>query len=598
MFYHITDKYWDKSQKPCYLYKPFGSTEYQPLSYRELQDWVIDIALGFRSLGIQKGDTVGIASENRIEWIVTDFALASLGAVDVPIFATLTADQERYIFHHCQAKVIVVSNRYQLQKLLRVRHQLHHLSKIVVFQKDAIPDDAEEQIMAFDDLRQLGRNSIPAEQRRVLIDNLIQRVQSDDLLTIIYTSGTTGVPKGVMLTHHNILSNIAAALEYIQISEDDILLSYLPLCHSYERTAGYYGAFYCGATVALAESIDTVANNILEVQPTVMTSVPRLFERIYNRVLSNIEKQSFLKKHLFSWALDKGMKKVEYEQRKESVPRWLSFQYQVADRLVFSKIKERTGGRLRFFVSGGAPLNVEVGKFFFAIGIPIYEGYGLTEASPVVSVNKIDDWELGTVGTPLPNVEVRIAEDGEILVRGPNVMKGYYNDEAATKEVIDQDGWLHTGDIGFLNEKGHLVITDRKKHIFVSSGGKNIAPQPIENALMMSPFIDQVVLIGDKRPYNIALIVPNFDALREYLKSEGIEGLSDKEIAQHPQVYKLISREVQKYQKKFAKFEQVRKIGILNEQFTVENGQLTPTLKVRRHEIERVYKDLIEKLYE
>ncbi len=594
MFLAITDRFRKHPDKPAYLYKEQG--QYVSLHYDELRAWVIDVAMGFRALGVRSGDRVGIASENRIEWIVTDFAVTALGAADVPVFSILTPEQEQYIFSHCEAKLLVVSNRYQLNKILQVLDQLPAVEKVVVYNEDLeLPDD--DRFLTFAQLRELGRQSVPAEKREALFQELAQQVKPDDLLTIIYTSGTTGNPKGVMLTHRNVLSNVEGASSRVDISENDLLLSYLPFCHSYERTAGYYTAFSCGATVALAESIETIAKNMQEVRPTVMTSVPRLFERIQQRILNNVSKQPPLRQRIFYWALEVGKKKF-YTEQQGRVPVGLRLQHQLADRLVFAKIRERTGGRLRFFISGGAPLVKEVGEFFFALGIPIYEGYGLTEASPVISVNYPGNVELGTVGPPLPNVEVEIADDGEILARGPNIMKGYFKDPAATQEAIDPDGWLHTGDIGYLNDHGRLVITDRKKNIFVSSGGKNIAPQPIENALILSPYIDQAVLIGDGREYNVALIVPDFEQLKEYAEQANISYANEQELIEHPEIKKLIDREIKKQQKTFSKYEQVRKFALLVEPFSVDNGMLTPTLKVRRHIIEQKYGAIIEQLYQ
>ncbi len=594
MFLAVTERFRGRRDKAVYLYKQQG--RYTPITHDELRQWVIDVAMGFRALGVGKGDRVGIASENRIEWIVTDFAVTALGAVDVPVFSILTPEQEQYIFHHCGAKVIAVSNRYQLNKILQVLDQLPSVEKVVVYNED-VPLPEDERFLSFAQLRQLGQQSVPEAQREALFQELVQQVQPDDLLTIIYTSGTTGNPKGVMLSHRNVLANVEGATARVDINEQDLLLSYLPFCHSYERTAGYYTAFSCGATVALAESIEAIAKNMQEVRPTVMTSVPRLFERIQQRILNNVSKQPPLRQRIFYWALEVGKKKFQAEQAGK-VPLALQLRHQLADRLVFAKIRERTGGRLRFFVSGGAPLVKEVGEFFFALGIPIYEGYGLTEASPVISVNYPGNVELGTVGPPLPNVEVEIAEDGEILARGPSIMQGYFKDEAATREAIDEEGWLHTGDIGYINAAGRLVITDRKKNIFVSSGGKNIAPQPIENALTLSPYIDQAVLIGDGREYNVALIVPDFEQLKEYAQQAQITYADERELIEHPEIRTLIQREIKKQQKSFSKYEQVRKFALLAEPFSVDNGMLTPTLKVRRHVIERTYQSIIEQLYQ
>jgi long-chain acyl-CoA synthetase len=445
--------------------------------------------------------------------------------------------------------------------------------------------------------RQLAK-TVPGQ-----LENLARAIHPDDLLTLIYTSGTTGNPKGVMLTHGNFVSNIKGAADRLPITIEDVVLSYLPLCHSYERTGGYYTCFACGATIAFADSIETVSENLTEVRPTLMTSVPLLFTRIKTRIERGVEKEPEKKQKAFAWGVKTGIERFRDQQSKGRVGLALKARYALADRLVLSKIRERTGGRLRFFVSGGGPLPIDVGEFFFGIGLTIIEGYGLTETSPIIAANPIEKPRLGTVGPPLVNVEVKIAEDGEILTRGPHVMKGYFKDEDATSETIDGEGWLHTGDIGVIDKEGYLRITDRKKHLFVNAGGKNIAPGPIENLLAESRLVDQVVLIGDRRLFNTALIVPDFNALQEIAAIQGIavgdlkdeaarEALIDTEA-----VIVAIDGEIKRLQKDLSAYERVRRFELLAEPFTVENGMMTPTLKVKRKAVEERYRELIDAMY-
>ena len=424
----------------------------------------------------------------------------------------------------------------------------------------------------------------------------MQKVQKDDLCTIIYTSGTTGEPKGVLLTHWNILSNSKAALEILPIYETDVWLSFLPLCHIFERMGGYYTGFASGGTMCYAESIEAVSTNLLEVKPTLMTSVPRLFERIYSKVIKNVESQPIKKQKIFYWAVNIGK---DYAQAKKAkkIALSLSLKYKLANKLVLQKIREKTGGNLRFFISGGAALARELGEFFEALGILIIEGYGLTESSPVITANRPDDYKFGTVGKVIPGVEVKIAQDGEILARGPNIMQGYYKNKKETDAVL-KNGWLHTGDIGVFDAEGFLVITDRKKHLFKTTAGKYIAPTPIESLFVSSKFIDQFVLIGDSRMFLSALIVPDFEAIKEYADSHKIAYSSIEELAKNTEIYKVIENDMTKLQKQLANYERVRKFVLLEKPFSIETGEITPSMKIKRKFVEERYRHLIEEMYE
>lgn len=541
---------------------------------------------------MKRGDKIAILSENRPEWPISDLASLIIGAIDVPIFPTLTAKQIEYILLNGDVSFIVVSNSFQLNKVLQIRDDVKALQQIIIM--NSKDNRRDKSILDFSKVYEIGK--VAREKKRDQFEKWLQQIKPSDIATIIYTSGTTGEPKGVMLTHGNFVSNMKASLDHISINEDDTLLSFLPISHCFERMAGYYTALSTGAIVSYAESIETVAQNLIEVKPTIVTTVPRLFERIHAQVVKNVESGSTTKKKIFYWAIDVGKRYVTARKRGMVSP-VLRAQHSIADRLVYSKLKERTGGKIKYFVSGGAALSRELGEFFEALGIMIIEGYGMTECSPVISANRIDDYEFGSVGKPLNNVQVKIADDGEIVTRGPHVMVGYYKNKDGTNEAIDKDGWLHTGDIGHFGPDGFLVITDRKKHLFVNSGGKNIAPQPIENLLQQSKFVDQIVLIGDKRRFNTALIVPDFDSLKEYAREHHVIFSSEKELSVNEKINDAIREDINKLQKDIAKYEQVRRFKLLGEPFTIESGELTPTLKIKRKVVEQKYADLIEAMY-
>jgi long-chain acyl-CoA synthetase len=590
MFVRITDCF-AHSNRPFLMAKKDGT--YQPISYPEVRRKAELTALGLASLGISRGDRVSIIAENRPEWVYADQGIAALGAISVPIYPTMTAKQNEYIFNDAGVRAVIVSNQFQLSKVLKSVDSVPTLKHIIVMNENVEITDA--RVMTFTKLLQLGEEF--DRRNPTFLDESRKNVRPEDLLTLIYTSGTTGNPKGVMLTHANLCTNIIDAGTCINIEENDILLSFLPLSHSFERMAGNYTAMACGATIAYAESIETVQANLVEVRPHVVTTVPRLFERMHGRVMKQIDAAPPQRRKIFFWALDVGKKYAAARKAKRFDP-ILKLKHMVADKLVFSKLREKLGGRIKFMVSGGAALPKEFGEFFEAVGILILEGYGLTETSPVISVNRIDNYRFGTVGQPIPNVEVKIAPDGEILARGPNIMKGYWNLPEMTAEVIDADGWFHTGDIGEIDTDGFIKITDRKKHLFVSSGGKNIAPQPIENLFLSSKYIEQFVLIGDRRMYCTALVVPDFDALKAYASAHGIGSVHNHELVRHPEIHALIQRDIDELQKDLANFERVRKFILLAKPFTIEDGELTPTQKIRRKVVEEKYADVIERMYQ
>jgi long-chain acyl-CoA synthetase len=591
LYTFLTEEYGETVDKPLLKYKV--DNKYTGISYSQFKDETNSFAFGLASLGVSRGDKVAIIAENRPEWVYTDMATLQLGAIDVPLYPSLTAASVEFILNNSESKGIVVSNKFQLNKILKISNNCKHLKFIIIMNENDF-DPSIKDLHTFKQVQEMGeefKNKNPnllTESRAI--------VKEDDICTIIYTSGTTGEPKGVVLTHGNIMSNVTSALEAFPITKDDVFLSFLPLCHIFERMAGYYTAFASGGTVCYAESIEKVASNLAEIHPTIMTSVPRLFERIYSRIIRNVESQPEKKQKIFFWAMEIG-RSYKNAKREGKTPIALSVKHKVADKLVFKKLRERFGGKIRFFISGGAALPRELGEFFEAFGAIIVEGYGLTESSPVIAANRPDDYKFGSVGKPFPGVEIKIAPDGEILARGPNIMQGYYKNKKETEATL-KDGWLYTGDIGVFDTDGFLLITDRKKHLFKTSAGKYIAPTPIENTFLGSKYIDQFVLIGDRRMFLSALIVPDFEALKEYADSHNIPYADEKDLAKNDDIYKLLEKDMVQFQKKLANYERVRKFVLLDNPFTIDTGEITPSLKIKRKVVENKYSELIDQMYE
>jgi len=561
------------------------------ISSQELLGAVEELSMGLRALGVEKGDRVSIISENRPEWAYADLATLCAGAVDAPVYSTLTSPQILYILNDSEAKVVFVSTAGQAKKVAEIRTEAPSVKHVILMDEGKV-----EGTLFLEEVRALGRPGL--EKDKEAVRKRAAEVRADDLATLIYTSGTTGDPKGVMLTHANLVSNVVASLEAFDgVGRSDLALSFLPLCHVFERTGGHYLMLYAGATIAYAESVEKVPANMLETRPTIMLSVPRLYEKIYARVNEKVAADPPVRQRIFRWALGVGRESFGHFVRRTSPSPLLRLKHAVADRLVFTKIRARTGGRLRFFVSGGAPLSREINEFFGAVGLLVLEGYGLTETSPVISINCPDRIKPGTVGPPIKDVEVKIAEDGEILTRGPHVMKGYYKKPEATAEVIDRDGWFHTGDIGILDDQGFLAITDRKKDILVTSGGKNIAPQPIENRIKAHPFFAEVVMVGNRRNFASALIVPNFESLERWAREKGLSFGSRDELVAKREVALHYEQLLQGLTPDLAQFEKIKKFALLAKEFSLEAGELTPTLKVKRRFVEQKYKDAIDRLY-
>lgn len=571
-----------------FAYKKDGA--WLPVSYREFKKKVDLFAAGLLELGFRKGDKVGLLSENRIEWPIADFGAISIGVVDVPVYPTNTPPKVQYLLEDSQSRGVICSTENQLKKILEIRENLPELSQVICMDLA----EARPGVLSFEDVLKKGEENW--EKRKTEVEDLRSQIQEDDLVTLIYTSGTTGDPKGVMLTHKNFVSNVRAAGEVLPVVKEEVALSFLPLSHSFERCPGYYCMLYLGVKIAYAESIDRVPQNMVEVKPTVMCSVPRLYEKMYTRIMASVQQSPFWKRFLFFWALRSGetCRMPLYEGKKPGL--WSSLKYKIADSLVFSKIRAKLGGKIRYFISGGAPLSPEIMKFFYLAGVLILEGYGLSETSPMISANTPDAFRFGTVGKPLPEVEVKIDEDGEILARGPNIMKGYFKKEADTRESIDEDGWFHTGDIGVW-EEGFLKITDRKKDLIITAGGKNVAPGYLENLFKEDSFIEEFVVVGDRKKYIAALIVPHFESLKSYGLEKGLPFKEPEDLCDSPEIQKMIEARIQALSTNLASYETIKKFTLLREPFSEKTGELTPTMKVKRKVVYQKYSQAIDQMY-
>jgi long-chain acyl-CoA synthetase len=563
-----------------------SDNKYSGINRTELFDRIFTLRKYLYKLNIQQGSKLAIISENRTEWIITDLACVLSGFINVPIYTTLSSESIKYILKDSQSIICFISNNLQLEKVLKVRSELPDLKYIISF-NDLKTKTEDKSIISFSDIMKEKHNN-NRKKLIVKIEDILKKTDEEDLVTIIYTSGTTGVPKGVMLTQKNLYSNIISCTKTLPVDEKDSFLSYLPYSHIYERTVGYYFAFFTGAKIYFAQSIDTIGVQMSEVKPTMVITVPRLLDKMYNRLMkSGDEMPNGYKKKLFLFAIYYAK---TYGKNTSSL-RWKLF-----DKLVYHKIREKTGGKLRFFVSGGGALNKTIGEFFDAIGIRTLEGYGMTETSPAISFNLPEFLVYGTVGRPLAGVEVKLAEDGEILVKGDLVMKGYYNNPEETEAAI-VDGWMHTGDLGMWNEKGNLMITDRKKSLYKSSGGKYIAPAHIEDLILQLPYVDQVLVIGNERMYVSALIVPEFNELSFLAKKIVADVSVESELLTNQRILKKIEEDLNGVQKDLATHEKIRRFTLLNKPFTIEEGELTPTLKIKRKYVEEKYKDVIELMY-
>jgi long-chain acyl-CoA synthetase len=547
------------------------------------------VALGLQALGLGRGDRAGILSESSPEWVTVDVGCQFAGVINVPVYPTLAPQQVCYILDDSGARLLFVQNSAALERVREAVGGCRGLSNVVVME-----GEAKGGALTLEELEARGAELEAA--RPGLLEEVSGAISPEDLATIIYTSGTTGEPKGVMLTHSNVVSNLIGTSERLAFTPEDVVLSVLPLSHVFERGAMYMYLHH-GAKVYFAESIEKVGENLREVRPTLVVAVPRLYEKIYARIKEKAAEGGKAKTAILMWAVRVARRWASRTVWKKPVPAWLALEHKLASRIVFSKWRDGVGGRIRLFLAGGAALPEELGLIFYGAGLPIVQGYGLTETSPVITVNGPVDNRIGTVGRPIRHVEVRIAEDGEIESRGPNVMRGYYNKPDATREVFTADGWFKTGDIGTLDAEGYLRITDRKKELFKTSGGKYVAPQPIEQRIKRSRFVNQVVLIGNGRKFAAALIVPDWEMLRSYAQHKGLDCKTPSEFCRTPRVIDLFQRQVDSVTEDLSRFERVKRVALLERELTVEGGELTPTLKVKRRIVDEKYKHIIDRLY-
>lgn len=587
------------------VFEQFARTHKRPdtLNYKHNGSWISissdellsrtrHIAAGLYSLGVKRGDRVAILSESRPEWTLVDAGCLFAGAIDVPIYPTLMPPQVRYILRDSGARVLAVSNKEKFLQIKDVLAGCETVEQIIFLDGPAANGTTGLTLV---ELEARGR-ALQAENPE-LITELARASHPDDLATILYTSGTTGEPKGVMLTHSNLVSNLIDSSGHLSFDKDDIALSVLPLSHIFERQAMYM-YLYQGMAVYYAESLETIGPNLREVHPTILVGVPRIFEKIYARIKERVAEKGKFNLALLLWAVAVAKEFARCQVEKKKVPAVLALKHRLATRLVFSKWREAFGGRIRLLVSGGAALPEELGYIYLGAGIPIIQGYGLTETSPVITTGLLDDNRVGTVGKPIDHVEIRIAADGEIETRGPNIMRGYYNKPEETRAVFTSDGWFRTGDIGTIDKDGFLRITDRKKELFKTSGGKYIAPQPLEQMIKGSRFVNQVVLIGNGRKFPAALIIPNWEQVESYARLKGLKENSRPELCRSPRIIDLFERQIASLTPDLAQYERVKRVALLENEFTIEGGELTPTLKVKRRVVDEKYRTVIDELYE
>ncbi|HBH30153.1 MAG: long-chain fatty acid--CoA ligase [Desulfofustis sp. PB-SRB1] len=563
------------------------------LSFAEFYDRVLLLARGLRKAGVKPGDRVAIFSENRLGWAISDFGVQCARAVTVPIYATSNGEQAAYIIDHCQAKVVFVSTKAQYEKLLEVRDAIPNVELVVSYER-FMGDRSFPVYTQY----QLSEVSMPlTDEERHELESDISMIAHQDILTVIYTSGTTGVPKGVLLTQYNVLSNAYYGLQKIGIiKKDETFLSFLPLSHILERTAGYYSPLLSGQHVAFAEDVRKVMENMTEIRPTWMVSVPRLFEKIHSRIYDRVYQSGSLRKNLFHRAIAVGRRYVYLRHVKKQPVGLLGLYYRIFDLLVFKKIRARFGGRIKGFICGGAPLDQSINEFMWAIGLPVYTGYGLTETSPALTLSVPGEVRFDSVGKALPKTELKVAADGELLVRGEQLMRGYYKNEEATAESF-VDGWFKTGDIARIDDEGFVYIVDRKKEIIITAGGKNIAPQPLENDLRLDKFVSQAFVFGDRKPYLVALLTPNLERLLDWARAEEISFLDIDELVKNQRIIEMYGRRVDEMNRGLPSYSTIKRFALLSREFSIEGGELTPTLKIKRKVVYEMYKEIIEELY-
>lgn len=585
IFYNSVQK---RKENPCFRYKKNG--EWQDMSWTEAYDSVLTLCSALQKLGLKRNDKVAIFSKTRYEWTLADLGILSSGGVTVPIYESSLPEQAYYILDNADVKLAFVEDEKQLEKVLSIQNKLPKLKQIIVF-------DLKNEKLKGDGVYLFKEMSILSQGNgEEIFHKMKSDIQLDDLASLVYTSGTTGNPKGAMLSHRNFVSEVYGLSHNFEFDVDDICFLFLPLAHIFAR-AVQFAQIQSGFVQAYAESIDRLLDNLSEVKPHLMPSVPRIFEKVHTRVLQGVESGSSVKKKIFNWAQSVANQRKAYLNKGKGLPLLLQVQWNLAFKLVFSKLHEKLGGRIKYFISGGAPLSTEIGDFFTSADFLILEAYGLTETTAGITANSKEHQKIGTVGRVLKGLELKIAEDGEILVRGGVVFKGYFKNEEATKKAIDGDSWFHTGDIGHIDEDGFLKITDRKKDIIITAAGKNIAPQNIENHIKTDPMISQVMVHGDQRKFLSALITLDQDEITSYAKSKGIRFKSYKDLIKHDAINKLIKDRIESKNKALAKYETIKKFAILDQDFSIETGELTPTLKIKRKFTSEKYKDILDSFY-
>ena len=563
------------------------------VTYGEFYERVLLLARGLCKAGMQPGDKVAIFSENRLGWAISDFGIQCGGGITVPIYATNTGQQAAYIINHCGARIVFVSTKGQYEKLLAIRDEIPAVELVISYERFM----GERSFPVYTQY-QLSEVSTPlSPEEKEQIEERIAKITPDDILTVIYTSGTTGRPKGVLLTQYNVICNAHYGIKRIGgLNRDEVFLSFLPLSHILERTGGYYVSLLSGKHIAFAEDVKKVMENMVEIRPTCMVSVPRLFEKVYSRIYENVHQMSTLRKWLFHRAVKIGGEYVNKKYVQKVPVGTLALRYRFFDRLVFKKIRDRFGGRLSSMICGGAPLDKTINEFMWTIGIHVYCGYGLTETSPVVTLSSPNEIRFDSVGKKIDETELKLAADGELLVKGPQVMQNYYKNEEATAKAFE-DGWFKTGDIVRIDEQGFVYIVDRKKEIIVTAGGKNIAPQPIENELKLDKYISQAIVFGDRKPYLVALLTPNIERLIDLSREEGLDYLDLEELAQNQRIKELYTQRIDELNRTLPPYSTIKYFALIPQDFSIEGGELTPTLKLKRKEIYGKYKDIVDEMY-
>ena len=588
MFYGVLN---ESPDSEIFFYKK--DNRWKGVTGKDILSIVKKISFSLYANEIRYQDKVAILSNTSYKWALCDYGIVSMGAVTTTVYPSLMPNQIEFILNDSGSKLIFVEDQMQLEKIKSIFDSCKKLDKIIVMDNSC--DNDEPNVENLNSFLRSSRELI--ESNNINFKDMVFKSNENDLLTLIYTSGTTGTPKGVMLSNKNIMSNLTSVSKLVPDIFKSKFLSFLPLSHVLERTVGHFLAMNLKSRIYYAENMESVGKNMLEISPSVVVCVPRFFEKMYDKIITGLNDSSPAKKKLFNWALKVGKDHRNLLNAKEKIPFLLKLKHSLADKLIYKKVRQKLGGEIKYFISGGAPLSRKINEFFAGIGLTILEGYGLTETSPILTCNIPTNIQFGSVGMPLDDVEIKIAEDGEILAKGPNIMLGYYNNNESTKEVFDKEGWFHTGDIGMIDKGGHLTITDRKKSIIVTSGGKNIPPAPLENSLLNSDYIEQVLVIGDKRNFLTCLIVPSFDNVKSYLLSKGKEVESNEAIIDYPDVIDLFQLELEKAMKGFSSFERVKKFSLLSRLFMIEKGEMTPKMSIVRKVVEENFKDKINDLY-